>query len=315
MGGTSGDLLAGLGDSDNEALMQAFYRPVTKTYRTKTYAAIDPARPELSNRGKTAVVAGAGPGSIGASSALSLAKSGVAAIALLARTEGSLHETKASIEALGLGTQVAVYPVDITENATALNKALADFAAGASGAASKKVDILVASVGNMPDLVSIEDADSDEWWRGFEINVRGRFNLLRAFAPVAAEGGVVVHITTAAIHMGYMPGYSSYRASNSAATKMFEYFGNEHPKMRVVQVHPGLIRTPLSYKFAPSSEGIPWDDAELSGDFVNWTTSSEAAFLKDRFVHVNWDVEELMQRKEDVEKDPFLFVVGLKGWA
>lgn len=59
-----------------------------------------------------------------------------------------------------------------------------------------------------------------------------------------------------------MPGYSSYRASNSAATKMFEYFGNEHPKMRVVQVHPGLIRTPLSYKFAPSSEGIPWDDGE-----------------------------------------------------
>ena len=54
---------------------------------------------------------------------------------------------------------------------------------------------------------------------------------------------------------------------------------------------------------------------ELSGDFINWTTSSEAAFLKNRFVHANWDVEELMQRKEDVEKDPFLFVVSLQGWA
>ncbi|KAK7959351.1 uncharacterized protein PG986_004205 [Apiospora aurea] len=115
-----------------------------------------------------------------------------------------------------------------------------------------------------------------------------------------------------------LPGFSSYRASNSAATKMFEYFGNEHPELRVVQVHPGLIRTPLSYSFAPTAEiaeQLPWDDVELSGDFVNWATSSEAAFLKNRFVHVNWDVEELMHRKADLEKDPFLFTVSLKGWA
>lgn len=59
-----------------------------------------------------------------------------------------------------------------------------------------------------------------------------------------------------------MPGYSSYRASNSAATKMFEYFGNEHPELRVVQVHPGLIRTRLTNKLvsSPEAKGWPWDD-------------------------------------------------------
>ncbi|KAK8045929.1 hypothetical protein PG996_013993 [Apiospora saccharicola] len=298
---------------EGDALFQQLYRPVTKTHHTKTYAAIDPSRPELSNRGKTAVVAGASSG-IGAACALSIAKSGIDSIALLARTETALNQTKAAIEGLRLGTLVFVYAAD-TGNAAALKQAFADFA---SVSDKKKVDILVASAGMMPDLKSIEDADADEWWTGFEVNVRGRFNLLRAFAPVAADGGVVVHVSTAALHMAYMPGYSSYRASNSAATKMFEYFGNEHPELRVVQVHPGLIRTPLTSKIMPSfegTEGLPWDDVELSGDFVNWASSSEAAFLKDRFVHVNWDVEELMQRKEDLEKDPFLFMVSLKGWA
>ena len=45
MAGTSGDLLAALAGGDYDALMKEIYRPVTKTYRTKTYAAIDPARP------------------------------------------------------------------------------------------------------------------------------------------------------------------------------------------------------------------------------------------------------------------------------
>ncbi|KAK8137156.1 hypothetical protein PG984_005096 [Apiospora sp. TS-2023a] len=314
---------------EGDALFQQLYRPVTKTHRTKTYAAIDPSRPELSNRGKTAVVAGASSG-IGAACALSIAKSGIDAIALLARTETALNQTKATIEDLGLGTRVLVYAVDTTGNAAELKEAFAHFA---SVNDKKKVDILVASAGMMPDLKSIEDADADEWWTGFEVNVRGRFNLLRAFAPVAADGGVVVHVSTAALHMAFttmadlkgvrawktdMPGYSSYRASNSAATKIFEYFGHEHPELRVVQVHPGLIRTPLTSKILPSfegTEGLPWDDVELSGDFVNWATSSEAAFLKDRFVHVNWDVEELMQRKVDLEKDPFMFMISLKGWA
>ncbi|KAK8054536.1 NAD(P)-binding protein [Apiospora phragmitis] len=300
--------------SRDDPLFEEMFRPVTKTYRSQTYAAIDPTLPKLSNRGKTAVVAGAGSG-IGAACALSLAKSGVAAIALLARTESALNQTKSSIEALGLGTKLFVYAVDIAGTAAVLNQALADFAAAAGKDKEGKVDILVASAGIMPDIVSIQDAEADEWWRGFEVNVRGRFNLLRAFAPVVADGGVVVHITTAALHMAYMPGFSCYRASNSAATKMFEYFGNEHPGLRVVQVHPGLIRSPMSLKFAAGAEGLPWTDVELSGDFVNWATSSEAAFLKDRFVHVNWDVEELLQRKADVEKDPFLFTVTLKGWA
>ena len=61
-----------------------------------------------------------------------------------------------------------------------------------------------------------------------------------------------------------MEGYSSYRASNSAAWKLFDYFNHENPHLRVVQLHPGLVRTSMADKFAAFVEehGLPWDDGK-----------------------------------------------------
>lgn len=80
-----------------------------------------------------------------------------------------------------------------------------------------------------------------------------------------------------------MPGYSSYRASNSAAYKMFEYFGNEHPNLRVVQVHPGFIQTPLTRRLVPSFEeakGLPWDDGMFRPMFIAPFTLNTLAFYQ-----------------------------------
>ena len=41
---------------------------------------------------------------------------------------------------------------------------------------------------------------------------------------------------------------------------------------------------------------------------------SEGAFLKGRFVWVNWDVKELLEKKEAIEKDPTMLTLGLLGW-
>ena len=51
----------------------------------------------------------------------------------------------------------------------------------------------------------------------------------------------------------------------------------------------------------------------LPADFVVWAASPEAEFLKGRYVWVNWDIEELKARKEElVEKN--LLTMGLRGW-
>lgn len=56
-----------------------------------------------------------------------------------------------------------------------------------------------------------------------------------------------------------------------------------------------------------------WFVVELSAEFVVWVASPEGEFLKDRFVWVNWDVEELKGMKEEITKDDLL-KIGLKGW-
>ncbi|WYZ42742.1 hypothetical protein EsH8_VI_000441 [Colletotrichum jinshuiense] len=283
----------------------------TKIYHTKPYAAISPSRPELSTKGRHAFISGGGAG-IGASIAKSLAVSGIASLGLLGRTVKSLEDTKTAIEALNPATKVYLYTVDVTD-AEATTEAVSSFANSLGG----KIDILVANAGYMADLKTIPDSDPEDWWRAFEITVRGNFNLLRAFQPLAAPDASVIHISTAAIHLPYMFGFSAYRASKSAATKMFEYFHDENPGLFVLQVHPGLIGgTAMSVKFATTVEelGLVYDDIALPGDFVVWALSEEGKFLNGRFVHANWDVEELKGLRGELEKDQSRFTIGLQGW-
>jgi hypothetical protein len=52
---------------------------------------------------------------------------------------------------------------------------------------------------------------------------------------------------------------------------------------------------------------------ELAASFVVWAASPEAAFLKGKFVWANWDVNELIAKKEALESSPQL-TIGLIGW-
>ncbi|CCF41689.1 hypothetical protein CH063_11895 [Colletotrichum higginsianum] len=282
----------------------------TKIYHTESYAAISPSRPELSTKGKHAFISGGGSG-IGASIAQSLAKSGITTLGLLGRTIKTLQDNKAVIEALNRDTKVHLYVADLTD-AEQTSAALASFSESVGG----KIDILVANAAYMADIESIPDSDPSDWWRAFEISVRGNFNLLRAFHPHASPAASVIHISTAAIHLPHMPGHSAYRASKSAATKLFEYYRDENPQFFVLQVHPGLIETGMAEKFASAvvELGLKYDDVALPGDFAVWALSGEAAFLNGRFVHANWDVEELHGLREELEKDQGRFTIGLQGW-
>jgi hypothetical protein len=57
-----------------------------------------------------------------------------------------------------------------------------------------------------------------------------------------------------------------------------------------------------------------FDKVGRSGDFFNWVVSDEAKFLNGRFVAANWDVEELLQRKDEITGDKNIYTFGLIGW-
>lgn len=53
---------------------------------------------------------------------------------------------------------------------------------------------------------------------------------------------------------------------------------------------------------------------QLSGDFVVWSLSPSAQFLNGRFVHANWDVDELKAKKDEILANPETYTIGLIGW-
>jgi NAD(P)-dependent dehydrogenase (short-subunit alcohol dehydrogenase family) len=311
----------------------------TRTYRTDTYPSISPTLPKLSTAGKSAFVTGGGAGGIGAAIAASLVRSGISTLGLLGRNESRLRETKLTLETISPKTMVHIYFAELSDQ-LAVQRAVSSFATTVPGG---KIDILVANAGYLADLSSVDAADPKEWWTGFETNVLGNLHLLQAFFPFAPEKGAsVVHISTAAVHLPYLAGHGSYRASKAAATKLFEYVAAEHPEHYVLQVHPGLILSSgMTSKLLEQLKGLQGDKGEfssvffllsisasrcfqladkvillvaLSGDFVNWAISPEARFLNGRFVHANWDVEELKAMAPELAKDPEKFTMGLRGW-
>jgi len=258
--------------------------------------------------------------------AKAFAQSGASSIALLGRTESSLLETKQQIEAKYTNTKISTYVADVV-SAPALDKALTAYA-NAHG----KIHVLVANAGYMSSGRTIVDSDAEDWWTGFEVNVKGNFNLVRAFLPHAVSDAVVLSTNTAAAHVPYFPGMSGYSASKMAGGKIFEYLHHEYPEMFVLNVHPGVIQTGMTAKAVEAGVDLPFDDgkldlcpcvyeamlttpliAKLPASFMVWAASKEAKFLNGRFAWANWDVDELKAAAAEIEGGN-RFTTGLLGW-
>jgi hypothetical protein len=50
----------------------------------------------------------------------------------------------------------------------------------------------------------------------------------------------------------------------------------------------------------------------MSANFIVWASSPEARFLRGKFVWANWDVDEMMVKKEEIAEELKL-TVGLLG--
>lgn len=212
-----------------------------------TYFAVDPTLPGLSTAGKTVVVLGGGQG-IGAATALAFAKSGAANLAILGRTERTLSSTASKIEAEYSNTKVHTYVADVTKKDT-LETAFEGLKETAG-----PIDILIYNSGYLPAAKPMVVADFNDWWNGYECNVKGAFNVLTAFQPVAAENASVVNVSAAMAHMPAFPAFSGYVSSKLASARIFECFQRENPQFQVVNMHPGVVQTAMTDK---SFTGVP----------------------------------------------------------
>jgi NAD(P)-dependent dehydrogenase (short-subunit alcohol dehydrogenase family) len=277
------------------------------TWHKDTYAAISPSRPELSLADKVTIITGAGTG-IGQGLALTAAKAGATTVHVLGRTKKTLEETKSLVEKDYPKTTVIVHVADLAD-------------ADAVNTAAKSIGtwhVLFANAGYLPSRSPIASADPVDWWRGFEINVKGNFVLMQAFLPTKATDASIVATSTGVAHMPAMFEYSKhgsgYSVSKMGMTKFYEHIAAENPDVQVVIIQPGVIDTPMNRKSGVQNPAFA-DTMDLSTDFRLWCASPEAKFLSGRFVWVNWDVEELKGLKDRFVQDPTYLATGLVGWA
>ncbi|KIW33126.1 uncharacterized protein PV07_04617 [Cladophialophora immunda] len=262
--------------------------------------------------GKNVLITGGGRG-IGKAIAFAFALAGVSTIVLVGRTESSLLATRKELlesarhrKAYPIMTdlQVITHVLDVSNNqlVKTVFKTIQREVGGT-------VDVLVSNAGYLPDFGLIADTDFREWWSGFEINLAGYFNVVQAYlkSPLSLTGHII-SINSAAGHLRY-DGMSSYSGAKNAALWLTDSVCEEYPNVFAVSMHPGVCETEMNAKNA----GVPEEDINLPAHLAVWLTSPEGNFLRGRMIWSSWDVEEMMDRKQEI-LDGDLLRMTLRGY-
>jgi NAD(P)-dependent dehydrogenase (short-subunit alcohol dehydrogenase family) len=263
-----------------------------------TYPRIAPERFMDELKAKTVLITGGGYG-IGAAIAESFAKAGATEVILVGRTVTKLKETADALSSkIRTSTKITYYTTDITSKADVENL----FAS-----ISASPDILINNAGFLAAPSNFLDADLEEYWKSFSINVLGTALVTQSFLRRRQQDGpqstpaVVVTLNTIGAYSVRVPLLSSYGASKAALARWSELISVDVPEQvaRFISVHPGAVKTEMGIK--SGLDGVfPSTDPELAGDFVVWAVTEEAKFLSGRFAWVNWDVEQLVAKKEEI---------------
>ena len=167
---------------------------------------------ELGLNDKVAAVTASSLG-LGQAIAMELAREG-AKVAICARRQGPLDETRAAIEAAGAEVYSCAADMSKREDVERFVEGTAAHFGG--------LDILVNNAGDAAVGRTIED-DDEVWEQTYEINLWSAVRATRAAVPLMRErgGGSVVNVASVSGHsgLGGMADYNSAKAAMLALTK------------------------------------------------------------------------------------------------
>lgn len=264
--------------------------------------------------GSVALVTGGGRG-VGRLLAEALAGAG-AAVGVIGRSADDLAETVRLIEAAG--GVAASARADVTdEPATAA--AVAELRRWLGPA-----DVLINNAGINGPIGPTWEVPSDEWWRTFEVNLRGLVECTRLVLPDMLERrrGRIVNLTSNAGVFRW-PGVSAYSVSKAAVVKLSENLAVEvrGQGVSVFSFHPGLLPIGLSQAvlaadFPPDSpEGrvAGWArrqfaegrgaDPDRAAELVVQLAAGRGDSLSGRHLSVHDDLDFLLERVDDIRRD------------
>lgn len=226
--------------------MATYNTTFVSTYHHSPYDSISETNPSLSCEGKTVFITGGGRG-IGHAIAKSFAVAGASGIFLVGRTKSDLQKAAEGItklaETSNKTTTVQYSECDITDAqavAAAFKKATDFFG---------HIDVLIQNAGYLDDHRPVVDSNLKDYWKTFEVNVKGGVTVIQEFLKTSPRAGsTIINISSGAGHLPYIPGYSAYSASKLALAKIVEYVHHENPHLRVFNINPGAIATEMQAK-------------------------------------------------------------------
>ena len=248
----------------------------------------------------TALVTGGGRG-IGQGIALRLAKEGMGVV-VTARSADQLAETVRLS-----GGKIAAIPADVSETKeVSMMVSLAEREVG-------PIDLLINNAGIGGPLAPFLDAEPDEWWKTLEVNLRGPYLCCRAVLPgmIARKRGRIINMASGAGTFP-IPDMSAYVASKTALIRLSEQLAMELKPhgISVFPIRPGVGRTamveeargavPLIQKILDEGQDVTPDTV---ADLVLFLASGKADRLSGRLFSVNEDLEEIVRRADEVERD------------
>ncbi|KAJ5198268.1 short chain dehydrogenase-like protein [Penicillium cinerascens] len=270
---------------------------LTKTIRRDPYSAISPDNKQNSAVGKVVLITGGGTG-IGAAAADVWTRAGAEGVTLAGRRIEKLEETASKIRALNQGrTKVLVVQTDLVKDKDVENlfsQTLKTF--------GRSPDVVLSNAG-MVETVPIGEHSTDAWWNVLSTNLEGVYATAHHFIKTQPnpEQPVGTFIATNSGLAGLVaPGLSAYAISKLASQRLVEFLDTEYPTLRSFTLFPGIVKTPM---LVGQFETYGHDHIDLTGMVSLYLSTSQADYLKGGLASVNWDVEEMEARKDQIAKE------------
>jgi NAD(P)-dependent dehydrogenase (short-subunit alcohol dehydrogenase family) len=280
----------------------------TKTAHSTTYDYISPLKLDLTGR-NVLVTGAARENGIGFAIAIAFARAGASAIAV-ADLDGVTDDliaklTQAAVAAGRRKPVVYSFKLDITKQDSVIE--LKDAIVKAFGG---RLDILVNNAGHLEPYKPILDSDLEVYWRTWEVNVHGLFYMAHTFLPdllstySSDQGlGTVINLSSAGA-LSVRPGGGGYRTSKLAVLRWTEFLHADYSALGLLTycVHPGGIMTELAENMPSETHSALTDDPRVAGDTITWLAAERKEWLGGRYVSCLWDMEEFVEKKDEILK-------------
>ncbi|KAF9872844.1 3-oxoacyl-acyl-carrier-protein [Colletotrichum karsti] len=282
-------------------------RDFTSSRHSVSYDLISPLKLDLS--GKYALVTGAswdtGVGFATASAFARAGASGIAVVDLRGVSADLVARLKQIAREAGRDEPIVVDCTTDIADATSVKTAHEKIAVAFGG----RLDVLVNNAAHMEPYEKFLDADPDVYWRTWQVNLGGLFNMARAFLPMmlstrASGDGLCTMINVSSSGaLSARPASTGYRSSKLAVTRWTESIQLDYADQGLLtfSVNPGAIKTEITKGGLPDHlrDSLP-DKPEIAGDTIVWLAAGRQEWLAGRYVSCPWDMEELMQMKSAI---------------